>query len=230
MKRILCIGDTHFPFHSKAAFTYLFDFLGKKGNKFDLIIQMGDLFDLWSMSRWPKSQNAIKVTAAEELLNARVIAEEMWQVIRKRQPKARLVQLVGNHDIRWKHKLQAAPELEGLLDLSHMWNFPCVETIHDERHEFVYEGICFMHGYRSKLGDHAKYNLMPTVCGHSHRGGIWHGGIGGTLWELNAGHMADVRSKAMSYTRQRWVEWTRGFGIIDELGPRFVNLQGLLNE
>ena len=219
------IGDTHYPFHCKKTLGKLYTHLEKEVHgKIDAVIQVGDLYDLWSFSRWPKSQNLIKMTPAEELAEARECAERMWEILHHYLPKAKKIQLMGNHDIRWKTKLENdLPELMDFISLDHLWKFPKVKTVYDVREEFVYDGVCYMHGFRSKLGDHARFNMMNTICGHSHKGGVlW---VTNNIFEANAGFMGDVACKALSYTRQKWSNWTRGYLIMDEFGPKFINLE-----
>jgi len=224
-KRVLAIGDTHYPFHCKKSLGKLYDHIQDEVHgPIDMIIQLGDLYDLWSFSRWPKAQNQIKMTPADELAEARECAERMWEILNEISPKSKKVQLKGNHDIRLATKLEAnLPELMDFISLDHLWKFPKVKTIQDVRQEFIYNGVCYIHGFRSKFGDHAKYNMMPTVCGHSHVGGVI--SVMGALWEANAGFLGDAKAKALSYTRQKWARWTRGYLIIDEFGPRFINLE-----
>ncbi len=106
-----------------------------------------------------------------------------------------------------------------------LWEFDGVTTMGSERDELIIDGILYMHGFR-KHGDHVKYNLMSTVCGHSHTGGVvFHPIKGKTLFELNAGYLGDPKSAALSYTRQSKIsKWTLGLGYIDDYGPRFVPL------
>lgn len=107
-----------------------------------------------------------------------------------------------------------------------LFSFKGVTTQPSERDELILEGILFMHGFRSKLGDHVYHNQLSTVVGHSHQGGCAYVRKGNkTLWELNCGFIGDPDSVPMSYTRQRTISrWTQGYGIIDKFGPRFVPL------
>lgn len=223
-KRVLVIPDCHFPFVCKRSMGKLLDRL--KQHKPDVVIQLGDLLDLFSLSRFPKSQNTIGMTPAEEVAYGRAGAEEMWGYICKKLPRAKKFQLLGNHSNRLNKAIEERlPELCGVIDMKHLWEFDGVETVHDIREELVIDKVCYLHGYRSKLGDQAKYNLMNTCVGHSHRGGVFFTSIKGkTIWELNAGYIADPQSKALGYTKQRWTQWTIGYGLIDELGPRFIPL------
>jgi len=225
---IAVLGDIHFPFHSEEALNWALDII-KRGN-FSHVIQCGDLVDFYSLSRFSKSQNSIRMTPLEEIESARDLSVKMWENIKKVSPRSKCIQLTGNHDIRLKSSiLNSLPELLGLVDLSYLFKFKGVKTIHSDKEEFVLNDICFMHGYRSKLGDHCKHNLMCTVCGHSHRGGVFHMKLQNEmpLWELNVGFLADQKSAALSYQKQRWVPWTLGMGIVDDLGPRFVPFPGI---
>lgn len=161
-------------------------------------------------------------------MQGRQMAEHMWAKIRKDCPHAECYQLKGNHDSRpLDRTLEKYPEIEALLDIQALWEFPGVTTQRSERDELIINDIVFMHGYRSKLGDHARHNQKNTVCGHSHRGGVWNGRLGDqVVWELNAGHISDPTSIPLSYSKQRKISNTvAGFGLIDRYGPRFVALE-----
>lgn len=219
--RILIAGDIHFPFASRAGLRRFYEIA--KSLSPTHIIQIGDLVDFYSFSRFPRSLNLM--TPRQELEQARSDALQFWLTLKAIAPKAKKYQLIGNHDARLDKKLISTfPEAEGLISAANIFDFPKVTTQRSERDEIIIENILFMHGFRSRLGDHAKHNSMRTVTGHSHRGGtvfLRHGDD--TIWELNAGYLADESSPALSYTRQRLISnWTLGCGIIDELGPRFV--------
>jgi hypothetical protein len=47
---------------------------------------------------------------------------------------------------------------------------------------------------------------------------------GTSVYELNAGYLGDPHAKALSYTASKLIDWTHGFGFIDEFGPRFIQL------
>jgi len=230
-KTFVVIGDTHFPFTNENT---LYGPGGVvetvKKMKPDYVIQVGDLYDMYSWSKFPFKRDLY--TPRQEIEEGRKQAQKMWSRIQKASGvwKCKHYQLRGNHDERpVKRLMEKSPEFLHLMSdpLDDLFKFKGVHTQPSEREELVLEGIMFMHGYRSKLGDHCRHNCMSTVTGHSHRGGtvfLRHGDK--TIWELNAGFCADESSTPMSYTRQRHVStWTQGFGIIDEHGPRFVPLE-----
>lgn len=210
--KFVVLGDLHMPFHHKAALTVTLDLI--KEQKPDYIIQVGDLYDLFSMSRFPKSQNEIRMTPTQELEEAISSAKEMWEVIRKYSPKSKCIQLLGNHDLRLSKQIkEKLPELLGVINTNNFYKFKGVKTITDVRKEFAIDGIVFQHGHFSKLGDHAKWNQKPTVVGHSHRAGtLFHS----KYFEANAGFLADETQAALSYTTQRMTGWTLGVLIIYE--------------
>lgn len=219
-KRILAIGDIHFPFVNLASLKRI-EALARE-LKPVCIIQVGDLFDLINFSTYAKSLNIL--TPKEELKRGQKMAYQMWENLKKASPKAKCFQLLGNHDERIvKRLMEKAPELETLMDVASLFKFPGVETSRAEAEELVIKDILFMHGYR-KHGDHVKHNALNTVCGHSHKGGVVYHRLGKkTLWELNAGFIADEASPALKYKKQTVIStWTQGVAFIDELGPRFI--------
>lgn len=222
-ERILCIGDVHAPFVSKPTVSRILSLCDELQPT--VIVQIGDLYDFYSFSKFPKSMNLM--TPNQEIQDGRVVAEQLWEELHKRAKKAKKYQIKGNHDTRIsKRVIEKFPELELFVSLNHLWEFPNVKTIQDEREELEIEGIIFQHGYRSKLGDHMAHNHRNTCVGHSHRGGVALKPIDGkVLWELNCGYIADPFHKALMYRQQiKFFNWTHGVGFIDKYGPRFISL------
>ena len=222
MGRILCIGDVHFPWANRSAILRALQIA--RHLKPTIVLQLGDLYDLYSYSRFARSPNIL--TPAEEVRRGRRQAEEFWQRLRDAAGRrAQRFQLRGNHDERIaKRVLETMPELERFLDhLSALWEFDGVKTQAAERDELIIDGVCYMHGYR-KHGDHVRYNLMSTVCAHSHLGGVVYlRHRTKTLFELNAGYIALASAVPMSYGKQKQItRSTPGVGVIDEYGPRFI--------
>lgn len=224
-KTVLIVPDTHFPFECKKSLAKVHAFA--KDNQPDLIIQVGDLTDMFAYSKYAKSLSVM--TPKDESTRARICAEKMWKRFRADCPKARLVQLVGNHDERPVIKiLEKTPENEHIaIDwFKRFMSFEGVETILDAKQEFFYDGVCYMHGLR-KFGEHATYNQMNTVTGHLHRGAVqWEQNANGSYFELNVGFLGDKKLEAFKYRSQNRIsKMTLGFGVIDRYGPRFVSLE-----
>lgn len=219
---ILVIGDTHFPFVNKDCLEAIYQF--NKKIKPDYIVQVGDLYDLYAHSKFPRSQNIYK--PEEEELFARKGAEEMWARLTRDNEKAKKFQLLGNHDVRpVKRVMESLPTLEHVVKeyYKKIMSFDGVTTIEDYRQELIIDGIVFHHGYRSQLGSHRDYVLRNFVCGHSHKGGVVYKRLRDeVIWELNAGFVGDADSKVLAYTAQKIHDQTLGWGFIDEYGPRFI--------
>jgi hypothetical protein len=192
-------------------------------------VQVGDLMDRYSHSRFPRSHNVYRPEQEDEL--ARKGAEEMWAEVRKAAPRASLFQLLGNHDLRpLKQVLAAYPQMEKWAEkmLAESMTFEGVKTLHDPREELKLPGnVDVIHGYLGRLGDHRNYTLTNVVHGHTHTGGVVFRQVAGrVLWELDCGLAGDMESKALSYTPQKSTKHTLGWGFLDEYGPRFIPLRG----
>lgn len=215
----------HFPFEDKLALEKLHAIA--KDFKPDLIIQIGDLYDMFSYSKYANGVSVM--TPKDESASARIGAVKMWAKFRRDCPTAKLVQLVGNHDERpIKRVLEKCPENEEFIKMAvrDMLTFDGVKTIFDPKEEFIYDGVIYMHGFR-KFGEHSVFNQQNTVCGHLHRGAVqWNQNLNGSYFELNVGFMADKSSPALAYKSQNKIsKMTVGFGMLDKLGPRFVSLE-----
>lgn len=214
--KIVCIGDTHFPYAKAEYVASLLKFV--KANKPTHIVQIGDLYDQYNFSRYPKEPGD---GAETELSAGRAAALMFWNGLKEASPGSKRYQLVGNHCIRMLKKIkQVAPEMYPIVKQywDDAYNFRGVRTLADDRSELVINDILFIHGYLSNIGDHLKHNRTSVVVGHSHKGGVFYlRHKNQTLFELNCGHIADDKKLPFSYTPQRTTFWTPGFGLIEEL-------------
>lgn len=220
LKKTIVAGDLHFPFCNQGTLKAFYEFL--KEHRPERCVQVGDLYDMFSHSKFPASRNLY--TPAQEMKISHDMAKEFWSTVRTLCPGIECFQLLGNHDIRpIKRILELYPAGELFFSLEPFYTFEGVKTIFDPREELILDDIVFHHGYRSNLGGHRDFNLSNTVVGHTHTGGVAFRQVRGeTLWELNAGYMGDPDSKGLAYTPQRMTNWTQGFGWIDPWGPRFI--------
>ncbi len=220
---VLCVPDIHFPWHSERGLRLVLDLVAAAQPS--LVIQLGDLYDLLSFSRYPRSHNLY--TPAAELSLARQLAADFWYQVRKRSPASRCVQLRGNHDERaHKRVTESLPAIETLVSpaLGELFSFDGVETVQDPRMEWEFEGVLYQHGYLGGTGRHLAHNLRPTVHGHTHKGNVTYRHTeAGTIWELDAGFLGDVSAPVFTYTSQKKLHGTTlGCGWIDQWGPRFI--------
>lgn len=221
--RIVAIPDLHFPWVNTRALSRVLEFI--QGFKPHILIQLGDLYDMYSQSKFARSLDL--ATPRQEISRGFSLATKMWGDIHKKAPRAKLFQLLGNHDDRGhKRLLEKCPELEYFADFKSVFEFNNVETIHDARQELIIDNIVFQHGHYAVLGQHMRYNLMKTVHGHSHKGGVvYMPHKNEIIWELDCGYLADSSAIPLSYSKQKQItKCTLGFGVIDEYGPRFIPL------
>lgn len=224
MRKVLAIGDMHLPWIKRRTVNAIYDAVEQ--HKPDVIIQMGDLYDMFSQTRFAKTMSLY--TPDREIEVAREGAEEFWHRIQKIRRKAKCIQLKGNHDDRpYKRMLEKAPELQPFFSTKQVFTFDNVETIYDTFEELIIDKTLYTHGHYSKLGAHMRYYLKNVVCGHSHSGGLHVENIHEhILWELNVGYVADKMAVPLRYRPTKTVKWTQGYGLIDEFGPRFIPLEG----
>lgn len=215
------LPDLHAPFEHKPAVNFAIEVINDLKPK--RVVQVGDLRDMFSSGKYPRSQNLF--TPKEEIEAGTKACSELWARIREASPGAECFQLLGNHDVRpYKRVLEACPELEMFIDLKPLYTFPGVKLIEDPREELQLDGVFFHHGYITRLGGNRDFMNACSVTGHSHRGGVVYRAIWGghMIWELNAGTLGDPASKGLSYTPQKHHHQTLGLGVIDRYGPRFI--------
>lgn len=219
---IASISDIHWPFDNPKVIKAFQQYCGDV--KPQTIFINGDAWDMFSNSRFPRSQNIF--TPREERDSSLKKNTEFWEIIKKVTPKSKCYQMLGNHDIRpLKRVLESYPAAEDWIAeaLKKDFTFNGVETIFDPREEVIIEDILIFHGYRSGIGAHRDYTLMNTINGHIHLGGVSFRRLRGqTLWELNSGLAGDPESKGLSYTPQKITHWTPGFGVVTPHGPQFI--------
>lgn len=220
--KIAIAGDMHEPFSCDRVKQDFKLYCAKFQPEY--IVQIGDAFDMYSHSKFPRSHNVFTPQQEEETARKRL--EEFWGELRNSCKNARCVMLVGNHDLRpIKRVLESVPTIEhwAAKYLKELLTFDGVETVHDHREEYLIAGIAFIHGFKSGYNAHADHLMRNTVLGHTHRGHTTFKNYRNqTIWELNAGYMADPESKGLTYTATKTTGWTLGFASIDEHGPRFI--------
>lgn len=222
--KVLAIPDIHLPWADWKKIYKVYEIA--KFEKPDIIIQLGDLKDRFTFSRFAKSHDIM--TPKEEIQEAREGAVNFWANLNKACPKAKKIQLTGNHEARLlKSVLEKYPEIYSIMVKAEkeMFKFSGVKTVYDHRAELEIDGVIYCHGYLTKLGDHARHLLKPVVRAHSHRGGVTFFNLGGkTIWELDCGYLADPNQVPLMYGPTKTNLWTHGIGLIDEYGPRFISL------
>ena len=227
--KILCVPDLHFPFAHMPSLKLVYELISQLQPAY--IIQLGDLYDYYAFSKFPRSHYVI--SPEEEILKGRELAVKFWEEVIKVSPKADHYQILGNHDIRPHRRLleSSCPELEYFFDFRGLFEFDGVTTIHDTRTPLVInsyesnEPITFTHGHLSGNGKHRIKFGTHVVHGHTHAGEYILNKIPGTdktLFELSCGYLGDISTKVFNYCPVKEMKWTRGVGYIDTYGGHFI--------
>jgi hypothetical protein len=157
------------------------------------------------------------------------MAKKMWEDIRAAAPKAKCIQLQGNHEARLvKTIMRKAPELLSLCkSMKDLYKFKGVKVLGSDRDHIEIDGVIYIHGYLNKLGDHAKFFQQSVCHGHSHRAGIFYEQTqAGLIFELDCGFLADKDALPLQYTQSKFSKWITGVGIVEDGVPRFIPLEG----
>lgn len=219
--KVFCIPDLHFPYHNKKALKKVIELIKKE--KPDVVIQLGDLLDLYSFSRYEKDANF--TSPKSELNRGLKLAEKFWGDVKRAAPKARCIQLIGNHEMRLNKLIaRKAPELQHLVkSIQDLYQFKGVKVLKDDRDYIVLDGVVYLHGYLSKNGDHSKFFGASVVHGHSHRVGIvYERKKDGLHFEMDCGHLADEKSLPLQYTQSKMSKWITAVGIVENKQPRII--------
>ena len=218
--KILAIPDRHYPFAHKRACAWVVEVT--KTYQPDIIVGLGDELDLYSLSKYPKSVNLM--TPAEEYQRGMEQYRAHWQALRGAAPKAKCYEISSNHGDRLlKRVRERAPELEGYLREN---AFGC-DNVKRVRGEIAIDGILFMHGFRSKSLDHARYNQRSTVHGHSHAASLrWLRNQRGPYFNLECGWLGAEDKEAFSYNPQALTQWVLACGLVTNGSPTLLKFPG----
>lgn len=228
---IIGIGDLHFPFMATNVFNWILrSIILPNKNDIYAIVQLGDLYDLFSYSKFSKR---LFMTPREETFEAIAGAEKFWKSIHKVCPNAKKFQILGNHDARLaKRVVEKMPELDHLVKYNEIFTFDNVETVYDPLESLVLRNWHFIHGF-GKEGSHVEAVHFNNVClGHTHRGGTWTKRLNQRknpvlLTELNCGFLGNPFHEALIYRPlKKYFTWTWGVGVIDQYGGRFIPYGG----
>lgn len=216
----MCVPDLHLPWVDAAGLSAIY--LAVEREKPDIVLQLGDLYDFYSHSKFPR--NADLCTPKEEICEAREGAENFWKNVKKMSQKIRCIQILGNHDSRPSKRIQERyPEIAHLVGIDDLFKFSGVESILDTRSELTIDNVIYTHGHFTRHGQHAAYYMKSVVHGHTHRGNVSYQKVHGKVfWELDCGHLADENCEPLQYQATKTTKWTKGFGLVDAWGPRFI--------
>lgn len=176
-QRVLRVSDIHFPFHDECALAATLDYAYQHDPT--IILLAGDILDLPNLSTHPN------INPKDLLEQEFLMVAEFLEDLRTHFPKARIVWMEGNHEMRVKHYLmRKAPELFSLPNMD-VPGLLCsyagpqamtnVEWVDDCR--VVRTGyLAHLHGHEFRGGggvNPARWLFLRTgenaICGHFHR-------------------------------------------------------------
>jgi hypothetical protein len=226
MKRVWLISDLQSPYHDRGAVEALSLAISELKQPDDMVICIGDEMDFDTIGQWAIG------TASE--WERRIGKDRDTTVQALKDLQVQHLTRSNHSDRLMKTLTRRAPGLLGLpeLELPNFLRLPELGiTFHPGAFEF-HKGWLAMHGdesgYSSTPGQTAAGLVRKTgrsvVCGHVHRLAVaglttsynWKTE---TRWGLECGHLIDVKSKGMRYTRGIQ-NWQSGFAIVYIDGDR----------
>lgn len=185
----------------------------------DVVVNLGDMFDMPSMSGYDKGKASFHGRAYKKDIDAGLdFDDRMWYYIRKaKKKKPYSIFLEGNHEHRLKKLLDLQPELEGTVgfedfDLERNYD----EVVHYRGQTpgcTEVDGVTYAHYFVSGVmgrpigGEHPGYSLLTKqfsslTCGHIHvydhsvrttvSGKRIHGLVAGVYQDYDSGWAGEV--------------------------------------
>jgi hypothetical protein len=237
MTDILVVPDQHgHPDHNNDRADWLGQYI--KDTKPDIVVNMGDTFDMPSLSSFDKGKASFNGASYEKDINSGLdFLDRMWHPIRKSKKKLPYsVFLEGNHEHRLKRVLEFEPHLAGdrygisykNYQLSDYHN----ESVYYEGQTpgiFACEGISFAHYFVSGLmgrpvgGEHHASSLIAKnhtscVAAHSHTldYSVRHSTSGKRIMGLVAGVYQDYDSGWAGNLNRLWFQGLCHLRNVDE--------------
>lgn len=215
--KVLIVSDLHFPFHDKKSLKKVLRLIAKERPTH--VIQIGDVLDQYVFSKYSKSSS---ITPKKDVVKGLKLAQSFWSTVKSLAPKAKRIQILGNHDLRLAKRIsEKIPEMAELFSHKDLYKFSGVEVLESDRDYKIIDGVVYCHGWLSKSLDHATYFNKPTVHGHRHRPAIE---TKGKLWSMDTGYLANPSSKPLSYTMSKYSQWRHACGIVEDGQPRLILL------
>ena len=230
-KTYLLLPCVHAPFHNKALFESLYQYL--KETKVDGLVIMGDFMDVHSLSSHDEKKIGIK---GIDLFWEYREAEKLLDTILSNLPSSCKEKhyLYGNHEDRWNRSMKdvdfvkkGIPSPEEALNLKKKG----FKVYTDWKNDVVHLGgkldvshgeFCNVHTAKKTIDTYRK----SMIYAHTHRFQIY---IEGATGGFNIGSMADFNSVVMSYaTRAMKNSWLNAFALVTIDENDYYHVQPIL--
>lgn len=182
-----------------------------ENDKFDAVILNGDVTDQCTVSRHEPLYKVDTPRLVEELEEAQKRLGYVQKLAKKKNPKARFLWTMGNHDVRaWRQVTMLSPEVAPFFDFERLfpgWEFGNSISINDN--------LVIKHRWHNGL--HAALNNVRNsgksiITGHTHRLCVtpW-GDYSGVRYGIECGTLADPRGPQFQFVENNPVNWCPGF-------------------
>jgi hypothetical protein len=215
--KILCVSDTHFPYHHPDTFRFLEKL--KKTYKPDTVIHIGDEMD-WHSINVSHVINPDLPSPADELLAGQSLCKQLEKIF----PKMTLLE--SNHGSMVLRRAMAKgmskwfiKDYNEILDVGSGWRWT-------ERHmlETSKGRIVFAHQFCKDIAKACRETSMSCVQGHFHTvsevkyvGNDFH-----LNWGMTLGCLIDKKSLAMAYMKVNLAKPILSCGVITHGVPYLV--------
>lgn len=213
--RIVCIPDTHFPFHRRGLFKELKAFV--KDYQPTRVIHMGDICDFHRSGRWDPEADAMGFT---EEIDASI---DLMSQLADMFPKMDL--MIGNHDLRpFKTMNREGIPSRFYRSFHESLELPETWTVHQR---LVINGVQYLHGDgvcgQNGAMKMAQKSRMKTVIGHVHGwASVTYSQTNDDLiWAMNCGALIDETAIAFAYAKTKIDRSVAGVGTVTDGIPQF---------
>lgn len=174
LTRVLAVGDLHFPFQDQRAIELMVDVV--KDFKPDKCVFLGDVFDMYCISRFEKNPYKDFTLLRDELADAREQFRDLIDRINARTT----VFIGGNHDLRLeKYVALHAPKLGGLFKTEEILGVPngVLYLPYGQKNRYKIGKLIYTHGTRTgenPASSMVKKYRSSVLFGHTHKLQIHH--------------------------------------------------------
>lgn len=230
---VLLIGDLQFPYNDKVTTSKIIEVARR--HQPDSIVQIGDMVDFPTVSRWAKNEALEYAETLQEHIDG--LQSDFLSPLRQAAPQAAITWVSGNHDERIADYVKKyAPALRPLkaLSMESLFSLADLDVHYVKGPVRIATNVYAIHGHESggycaslsawdskfqrRYGSDKSY-----VFGHTHQPGMatratgW-GGAPKPRFTMNLGSTMDPA--AATYVKDGSVAWTQSFGWLEDDGKR----------
>lgn len=218
MKKLIALGDIHGELRDRRAFALVCKVIADI--KPDVLLQVGDLANMDSVSRHPAARGAKRSLHADRE-DAREIRADLRQAAGR---KARIVWIEGNHDAWLDKYLAERPELDAEFGTpQQFWDLKEGEEWVPYRDGIHIGKVYYTHDIGYSGAQATKQNLAAAghciVSGHTHHAAIEYGGtiMDQRVFSMSCGWLGDRNKFAMRpyMPIAKMKNWQLGLGVVN---------------